>query len=104
MEPVPRSKRVAIAIVAAVLMGGFVMMAWSILGFVIASTLRGNKSETVGLSTILIAPAGAALAALVAFGVGLIPYGPRPWIRWVLTAGAALAVGGAVFAALAASA
>ena len=102
MTPVPLSNRLAIALVAAVAMGGFVAVTWGIIGFGLAASLRGVKSETVGFSVIIVAPLGATVAAVVAFGVGMIPYGSRPWLRWVIVAAASLFAGAGMFAAIAA--
>jgi hypothetical protein len=86
---------------AAVALSVFVMIAWSVIGFGVAGSLRGAKSETVGLSTILIAPGGALLAALAALVAGLPAYGERWWLRWILLPVGFLVLGGVTFGLLA---
>jgi hypothetical protein len=99
VAPPPLGQRALFALAAAFLMGIFVMIAWSFIGFGFAASMRGTKSETVGYGTIVIAPAGALLAAVSAFVTGLPAYGERWWLRWVVLPVVFL-IGGVVFFAL----
>lgn len=99
--PPPLPRRALIGLLTAAITGGFIMMVWSFLGFGIAASLRGVKSETVGYSTILVAPAGAFAAAITAFIAALPPHGKRPWLRWIVVPAVYLVIGVVVFALLA---
>lgn len=99
--PMPFGTRALLSLLVGFGMAAHVYATWTLTGFGLASNLRGTRSETVGYSAIVVGPAGAALAFVLALLVGLFPFGARPWLRWAILATLFTFAGPATFFAIA---
>ncbi len=97
MPGTPFAKRLLLAIPTGFFFFAYVFVMWAAIGFGLAGNTTGPKGETAGYMAIVVAPLGAVVGLLAAFGAMLFPYGPRWWLRLVILAIAFVAVGFGVF-------
>lgn len=82
VPPLTTSDRVFRSVIAGGALGVATFLIWATVQFSVAANLRGNISETVGLSAIIVAPIAAAVAVLAGLAIGALSRKGK--LRWNL--------------------